>query len=56
MRPMVEEHTISFAAARDAISPLDRKVAPLGLFDRARVRLWLDAMDRALAPLATWIP
>jgi hypothetical protein len=52
----IENKGVSFTAARDAISPPDRKVAPMGLFDRARVRLWLDAMDRALAPLATWIP
>ncbi|GLR68291.1 hypothetical protein GCM10010909_29720 [Acidocella aquatica] len=47
----VESRQCSFAAARDGtINP------PLGLFDAARVRVWLDAMDRRFAGIRSWIP
>ena len=47
----VESRQCSFAAARDGtINP------PLGLFDAARVRVWLDAMDRRFAGVRSWIP
>jgi hypothetical protein len=47
----VESRQCSFAAARDgAIN------APLGLFDAARVRVWLDAMDCRFAGVRSWIP
>jgi hypothetical protein len=47
----VESRQCSFAAARDgAIDP------PLGLFDAARVRVWLDGMDRRFAGVRSWIP
>jgi hypothetical protein len=35
----------------------DGKVTPpLGMFDAARLRAWLDAMDRRLAGISSWIP
>lgn len=47
----VESRQCSFAAARDG------NVTPsLGLFDAARVRVWLDAMDRRFAGVRSWIP
>ena len=47
----VESRQCSFAAARDGT------VTPsLGLFDAARVRIWLDAMDRRFAGVKSWIP
>ena len=47
----VESRQCSFVAARDGtITP------PLGLFDAARVRVWLDTMDRRFAGVRSWIP
>ncbi len=47
----VESRQCSFTAARDGtITP------PLGLFDAARVRVWLDAMDHRFAGVRSWIP
>jgi len=47
----VESRQCSFAAARDGtIDP------PLGLFDAARVRVWLEAMDRRFTGVRSWIP
>jgi len=35
----------------------DGNVAPpLGMFDGARLRAWLDAMDRRCAGISSWIP
>ncbi len=35
----------------------DGKVAPpLGMFDGARLRAWLDAMDIRFAGISSWIP
>jgi hypothetical protein len=52
----VEIRRILFWQARDAIEPEGRKVAPLGPFDRERVRRWLLAMDAAFRPIESWIP
>ena len=47
----VESRQCSFAAARDGtITPT------LGLFDAARVRVWLDTMERRFAGVRSWIP
>lgn len=47
----VEARRCSFTAARDgAVDP------PLGVFDAARVRVWLEAMDRRFAGVRSWIP
>lgn len=47
----VESRGCRFIAARDG------KVEPqLGMFDAARVRAWLDAMDRRFAGIRSWIP
>jgi hypothetical protein len=45
--------------AREArfFDALGGKVSPpLGLFDRARLRTWLDAMDLRFAGIGSWIP
>ena len=47
----VESRQCGFAAARDGtVDP------PLGIFDAARVRVWLEAMDRRFAGVRSWIP
>ncbi|MHB1302610.1 MAG: P-loop NTPase family protein [Acidiphilium sp.] len=47
----VEARQCGFTAARDgAVDP------PLGVFDAARVRVWLEAMDRRFAGVRSWIP
>lgn len=51
----VEKRRITFAQARDAISPEGRTVAPLGLFNRSYVRAWLTRMDAEFAPIASWL-
>jgi hypothetical protein len=52
----LESKRLGFAQARDATSPDGRKVSPLGPFDRARVRRWLDAMSTEMAPILSWLP
>jgi len=52
----VEDRRLTFVQARDAILPEGRKVTPLGPFDRARVRLWLERMEAEFAPIASWLP
>jgi Zeta toxin len=47
----VEIRRCSFHAARDGeVSP------PLGIFDAARVRAWMDTMDRRFEGIGSWIP
>ncbi len=52
----IEAKRLSFAQARDALSPEGRKVASLGPFDRSRVRTWLTAMAADMAPIMSWLP
>lgn len=52
----IEAKRISFLQASDALSPEGRKVAPLGPFDRSRVRHWLSAMAAEMAPILSWLP
>jgi hypothetical protein len=52
----VEDRRVKFAQARDAEIPEGRKLTPLGPFDRARVRNWLEKMSASFAPVASWIP
>lgn len=47
----IERRRVHFAQARDGQGP-----APLGPFDRARIRHWLERMDEEFAPLASWMP
>ena len=47
----VESRRSTFAAARDG-----RTTPPLGLFDRARVKSWLEAMDRQFQGVQSWMP
>jgi len=51
----IEAKRLGFTQARDGASPAGRSVAPLGPFDRARVRRWLDDMAREMTPIATWL-
>jgi hypothetical protein len=47
----IEIRQCRFFAARDGqVTP------PLGMFDAARLRSWLDAMDRRFAGIGSWIP
>lgn len=52
----VEAKRLHFSDARDGQSPEGRQVAPLGPFDRSRVRKWLEAMEAELAPIRSWLP
>jgi hypothetical protein len=52
----IEAKRLGFIQARDALSPAGRKVAPLGPFDRSRVRLWLHTMAAEMAPIMSWLP
>ena len=52
----LEAKRLGFTQARDAVSPEGRKVMPLGPFDRARVRAWLEAMATEMAPILSWLP
>lgn len=52
----IEAKRVSFVQARDAISPAARKVAPLGGFDRSKVRSWLREMAIEMAPIESWLP
>ena len=47
----VESRRSTFAAARDG-----QTIPPLGLFDRSRVRSWLDAMDKQFHGVKSWMP
>ena len=47
----VETRRCTFAAARDG-----QTNPPLGLFDRARVRLWLQAMEHQFQGVRSWMP
>jgi hypothetical protein len=47
----VESRQCTFVTARDGnVDP------PLGIFDAARVRVWLDTMDRRFSGVRSWIP
>jgi hypothetical protein len=52
----IEAKRLGFLPARDAVSPEGRTVAPLGPFDRSRVRHWLVTMATEMAPIMTWLP
>jgi len=47
----IETRQCRFFDARDG-----KVTPPLGMFDGARLRAWLDAMDRRLAGISSWIP
>lgn len=47
----VESRQCRFFEARDG-----KVVPPLGVFDAARVRAWLNIMDRRFAGIMSWIP
>lgn len=51
----IERRRLRFLAARDGAVGEDGK-AIFGAFDRARVKHWLDAMDRQFAGVRTWLP
>jgi hypothetical protein len=47
----VESRRSLFSAARDGLT-----TPPLGMFDRSKVRTWLEAMDRRFAGITSWLP
>jgi hypothetical protein len=47
----VESRRSGFVAARDG-----RTTPPLGIFDRSRVKSWLEAMDRQFHGVKSWMP
>ena len=52
----IEAKRVNFGQARDGLSPEGRKVAPLGPFDRLRVRRWLETMAVEMKPISSWLP
>jgi hypothetical protein len=50
----VEARQSHFFAARDGNLPPGQP--PLGPFDRNRLRIWLESMDRRFAGVSSWIP
>ena len=52
----IEDRRVKFGQARDCEVPEGRRLTPLGPFDRARVRVWLERMADSFAPVASWIP
>jgi hypothetical protein len=47
----VESRRSTFAAARDG-----QTAPPLGIFDRSRVKSWLEAMDKQFQGVKSWMP
>ncbi|MBB3175224.1 hypothetical protein FHR90_003078 [Endobacter medicaginis] len=47
----VENRRAYYSDARDG-----QTTPPLGLFDRSRVRSWLETMDRRFAGITSWLP
>lgn len=47
----IESRQCRFFEARDG-----KVIPPLGVFDAARVRAWLNTMDRRFAGIGSWIP
>ncbi len=45
---------LSFANA--AAGQTRERLPPLGIFDRHRVARWLEAMEKAFAPVTAWLP
>lgn len=52
----IEARRVCFAQARDGVARDDRRQAPLGPFDRSRVRAWLANMDTEFAGIVSWMP
>ena len=52
----IEAKRLHFVQARDGMPRAGTRQAPLGAFDRARVRFWLDAMDAEFAEVESWLP
>jgi hypothetical protein len=52
----IERKRFLFSDARDGLVPEGRDAQPLGPFDRALVRRWIDAMELAFAPVGSWLP
>ena len=51
----IEARRLHFLPTRDGVVGPDGKPA-FGAFDRARLRSWLDAMERQFAGVRTWLP
>lgn len=51
----IEQRQIGFRQARDGIVPDGKNQQPLWPFDRRKVRYWMDDMERAFSPIASWL-
>ena len=52
----IERKRLMFTHARDGFVPECSDISPLGLFDRTLVRRWMEQMENACAPIASWLP
>ena len=52
----IERRRLHFDQARDGVTPDGQRPADISLLERVMIRTWLDAMDQAFAPVATWLP
>ena len=52
----IEGKRLTFGMARDGIVPEGAGFEPIGGFERSMVRRWLERMDQAFAPVASWLP
>jgi hypothetical protein len=47
---------LTFGMARDGLVSEGATFDPIGGFERSIVRRWLERMDQAFAPIASWLP
>lgn len=52
----IEGKRLGFAMARDGQVPEGASFGPMGAFERAMVRRWLERMEQEFAPAASWLP
>lgn len=52
----IEDRRIGFQQAVSGQQPASRPSAALGPFDRSRTQHWLQAMEKAFAPIRSWLP
>ncbi len=52
----IEGKRLTFGMARDGLVPEGATFDPIGGFERSMVRRWLERMDQAFAPVASWLP
>ena len=52
----VEGKRLQFVQARDGQVPASASFAPIGGFERAMVRRWMERMEAAHTAISTWLP